>query len=169
MNQQIMAKRYYLSILLRDELDFISYQVDENECNRLRNVLSTRGNSTGMSDFFLFDTVPGRTVAMNLVQVQAVRYLWEAENVSSDSNEESLAINIRLSGRAIPLEEYTEDPEPLYTLFSLLEYGSDEEAFPGFIDEDGELIQLNAKEIVWIDAPTHLIKEGRDISDKDAV
>ncbi len=161
-----MTKQYYLSLLLRDELDFIAYQVDENECNRLRNVLSTRGNSSSMSDFFLFDTALGRTVVMNLDQVQAVRYLWQAENVSSKPNEESLAINIRLSGRAIPLKEYTEDPEPLYTLFSLLEYGSDEEAFPSFIDEDGELIQLNAKEIVWIDAPTHIIKEGRDIIDK---
>ena len=162
-----MAKLHFLYFLLRDESDDLVCEVRANECDRLRDALINSGSSDVMSEFFVFDTVEGRTVAINLAHVQAVRYLWDPTKFPSDLKRDSGAINICLRGRENALEEYTENPEQLSALFSTLDYGSDIEAFPSFLDEDGEELQLNAKEIVWVAAPSHLLKDGYHIIEED--
>jgi len=65
-----------------------------------------------------------------------------------------------LRGRRKPLQEHTDEPEQLYDLFANLQHGPDVVAYPSFDDEDGEPLQLNAREVVWISAPTHLLDDG---------
>lgn len=162
-----MAKLHFLNFLLRDQPNDLVCEVRAKECDRLRDALISRSSSEVMPDFFAFDTVDGRTVAINLAHVQAVRYLWDPAKFPSDLKRDSGIINICLRGREKTLEEYTENPEQLTVLFSILENGSDVEAFPSFLDGDGEELQLNAKEIVWVAAPSHLLKEGHRIIEED--
>jgi hypothetical protein len=67
------------------------------------------------------------------------------------------AILISLRGRGEPLKTYTDWPDQLSELFRDLELGPDVVAFPKFDDEDGEPLQLNSREIVWITAPAHIV------------
>ncbi len=162
-----MAKLHFLYFLLRGKSEDLVCEVRANECDRLRNALFSSECSEAESEFFVFDTVEGRTTAINLAQVQAVRYLWNPAKFPTDLKRDSGAINICLRGRKETLEEYTENPEQLSALFSTLECATNIEPFPSFPDEDGEELQLNAKEIVWVAAPSHLLKKGYRIIEKD--
>ncbi|MBI3147340.1 MAG: hypothetical protein HYZ17_02365 [Betaproteobacteria bacterium] len=110
--------------------------------------------------FFWFETVGGESVIVNLSDVQAVRYLWDPAEAPSDLKRSESAIQIQLRGRATVLEESAEDSEELYGFFSDLEQGAEGVAFPSFTDIDGEPLQLNAREVVWVIAPAHLLDEG---------
>ena len=79
-----------------------------------------------------------------------------------DTTRDGGAILISLRGRREPLKTYTDWPEQLAELFRDLELGPDLVAFPKFDDEDGEPLQLNAREIVWITAPAHIVKDDLD-------
>lgn len=92
--------------------------------------------------------------------MQAVRFLWNPAELPPDTSRDEGMIRICLRGRAELLETYTESPDQLFALFFELEQGPGEFPYPSFEDEDGELVQLNAKEVVWVMAPTHLLDEG---------
>lgn len=153
-----MAKKYYLRFLIRDHDDLI-FGVRESESNRLKLILND-GVSSSEINFFWFNSIDGRSIIINLSAVQAVRFLWDPEAFPPDTTRNEGVIEILLRGRRKSLQEHTEEPEQLYDLFTNLQHGPDVVAYPSFDDEDGEPLQLNAREIVWIIAPTHLLDEG---------
>jgi len=154
-----MAKRYFLSFLIRNQADPLVCEVRNKETDRLEEMLA-KATSSNPAVFFSFDTVDGTSVAINLTDVQAVRFLWDPAELPPDTSRDNGMIRICLRGRAELLETDTESPDQLFGLFFDLEHGPDNFPYPSFEDEDGELVQLNAREIVWVMAPTHLLDEG---------
>ena len=162
-----MAKRFFLRMLIRDEREDLIFEVRQADSDRLAELLSNQ-YEVGDVHFFWFEAVDGRSVIVNLVDLQAVRFLWEPSKGPSDLLRNEGAIQIKLRGRGKLLEEFTEAPEELFDLFTNLELGEGPPAFHSLVDVDGEPLVLNAREVVWIAAPQHLLDEGRQIVAKRA-
>lgn len=169
-----MTKQYFLVFVVRNYKTNLSFQVSLGTSERLAGILEDRDwQSPG---FFQFETMDGRTVAINLEQVQAIRYLWEpfpvtyadvttdeekggTEDEDGDEDGDGDTVSIYLRDSETPISTYPPYPEELYDFFAALESAPQSQRFPAFHDEDGELLQINAREIVWATAPTHLIDE----------
>ena len=154
-----MAKRYYLRFLIRNQSEDLLCEVRQGESSRLSSILDDVEWPFDTTRFFRFNTVDGRSVAVNLSDVQAVRFLWDPTPLPPDTTRDDGEILISLRGRREPLKTYTDWPEQLSGLFMELDLAPDSVAFPKFDDEDGEPLQLNAREIVWITAPAHIVEE----------
>lgn len=157
---QRVAKSYLLLFKVRGYKEDLLFEVRRGTSERLRMVLGDR--EWKKPGFFHFDTVDGRTVAINLELVQAVRYLWEVTELPPDETRHDGLVLIHFRDSEEPLSAYTHSPEQLFDAFRALEDVPNGEGFPSFEDEDGEILQINAHEVVWIVAPTHLVDEGSD-------
>ncbi|MBL8352801.1 MAG: hypothetical protein JNL87_21100 [Burkholderiaceae bacterium] len=155
-----MAKAYYLRFVLRERSEDLFVPVRKSESDRLE--LALADACSGDARFFVLDTLKGRTFALNLAEVQAVRFLWDPSILPPDSTRDDGMIEVLLRGRAEPLEGGADDPAEVAAMFVMLDGGSEVGSFFGFQDEDGELLQLNPREVVWLAAPTHLLQGPRD-------
>ena len=154
-----LAKRYFLRFLIRGYAEDLIFEVRRSESERIERNFD---RADGPLDSFLwFSAVDGHDVAINPAYIQGVRFLWDAAKGVEDSKADESPLRIYLRDRAAPLEEMTDEPSSLVDFFTVLEHGPGVVAFPGFIDEDGEVFQLNAAEIVWVSASSLEIAEGR--------
>jgi len=154
-----MTKTFFLRFVMRDAEQDLIYQVREEESDRLRKVLH-ENHRLDETRFFWFETLKGISVAVNLAYVQGVRPSWDPVESAPNQLRSEEGIRIQFRGRSEPLEEDTEDPDLLFDLFVNLQHGPDVVAAPSFDDEDGESSFINPHELVWISAPTHILKEG---------
>lgn len=157
-----MAKRYFLGFLIRGQQDAAVFEVRQEESTRLGKIIDNRGSSTE-TEFFWFKTIDGKSVILNLSDVQAFQFLWEPAAFIPDLLIDEGGVIIKLRGRVEPVETYPAEPDQLYDLFSELQHGPTVVPYPSFIDQDGERLTLNANEVVWIIAPTVLLEEGLKI------
>lgn len=108
-----MTKQYYLVFVVRNYKTDLSFEVSLHTSNRLARILENREwQSPG---FFHFETMDGRTVAINLEQVQAIRYLWEPfpviyADVTTDEEkggtEDGDTVSIYLRDSETPISTY---------------------------------------------------------------
>jgi hypothetical protein len=160
-----MAKTHHICFLIRNRADDLIVEVRKEIIERLQLRLDSDASRALDGGFFWFDTVDGRSIAINFEDVQAVRLLWDVAAHPSDTVRCEGHISIYLRGRAAPIEDNTEDLESLYDLFTNLEYGPETVPYPCLIDEDGEAIYLDAREVVMVVAPSHLLQEaGRQLA-----
>lgn len=160
-----MAKQYFVQLLIRNQREDLIFEVREAESDRLAASLYDLIEVDEL-DFFWFDSVDGRSVIVNLGDVQAAGFIWEASRGPSDLLRSEGAIEIKLRGRRKVLQAYAENPAEVYELFADLEVGDGLPAFHGFTDVDGEPLVLNAREVVWIAAPRQILDEGREVAGK---
>jgi hypothetical protein len=165
-----MAKQHSLHFLLRGSAEDLTCEVRQDESDRVASILADNQAASNGPRFLWFKTLDGRSVAINMADVQAVRFLWDPAALPPDAVRSEDLVRILLRDRKEPLEEYTEDPDQLHNLFVNLELGPDVVAYPKFDDQDGEPLQLNPHEVVWISAPSHLLDEGaRMVSEGEGV
>ena len=157
-----MATTYFIRFLFRDQSESLLCQVLKNESERLELVL----NDLNKDLFFCFDDVQGRTVAVNLEEVQAVQYLWEPVAFGPDILCNDEPVRVKLRGRSEIVESDVGDYEHLADFFFDLQHGPNSVSHPKFEDEDGEWLQFRATEIVWVSAPAHIINEGIELVEK---
>ncbi|MDR1276906.1 MAG: hypothetical protein LBL72_11095 [Candidatus Accumulibacter sp.] len=155
-----MAKKYFLRFLLRGQSNDLIVPVRKGESTRLNKILSDTDKDSASVRFFWFETLKGRSFALNLGELQAVRFLWDPSELPPDETRDDRVIELRFRDRAKSVEAFTEAPDRLFDLFTDLEYGPDAVPYPKFEDEDGEIFQINPVELIWISAPTHLLREG---------
>lgn len=158
-----MATNYLLKIFMRDRPDCMVFPIRQGEADRLETVLDK--DPPPFSDetrFFWFDTIDGRSVAINLAYLQAVHYLWDAAPYPADDvrSAEDQDIELLFRGKSEPLHLETDEPAQLHDFFADLERGPEEVPYPKFEDGDGETIQINPRELVWAIAPKELVTEG---------
>ena len=165
-----MAKTHHIRFLIRNQTDDLIVEVRKQVADRLASRLDANEGEVTRAGFFWFDTVDGRSIVLNLQDVQAVRLVWDIATHPSDTVRYSGELCIHLRGRVAPIEDSTENLESLYDLFTNLEYGPETVPYPCLIDEDGEPIYLNAREVVMVIAPAHLLQEaGREIAREDGL
>lgn len=155
--------RHFLKLFLRGEADILILEVREQETDRLRTMMDHLDNNAAQSGFFWFDTIDGRSIAINLCVVQAVHLLWDPTPFPADMTRYDGPIIIALRERERKIETDTASPEEVYAFFTELEHSRDGVPFPSFEDEDGETLLVRASEIAYVIAPVDLIVEGRRI------
>lgn len=158
-----MLRLHYLRLLVRDQEDLI-FEVAAEESERLRLRLAA-ADEKDVRGFHWFNTADDRSVVINLDRLQAVRFLWDVTPTRPDPQPASSEIRIKLIGKEPVVEDYTEDPEDIYDLFTHLE--SDLSPWPSFLDMDGEMMFLRADQVEWIIAPKHVIEQGSPEEEDD--
>ena len=155
-------KDHYLRFLLRGESEDLIFWVDETTSDRLAEHLAAVEQPEGRLKFFWFDTMDGKSVIINFTDIQAARCLWEPVRGPRDRTQYAGSLQIKLRGRTELLEDDSYgEAVGIYDLFAFLEMGPDSGTFHSFLDEDGEQIFINEREVVWIVAPLTLIETGR--------
>ncbi|MDT0137745.1 hypothetical protein [Acidovorax sp. PRC11] len=157
-----MAKHHYLQFIVRGDDKELTFPVEEKTCTRLQHILDP--DTSPRPQFFWFDTLSERSVVINLDDVQGVRYLWEAwpyvhEELPEGEAEASV---LKLRGRAPLLLGMLEDGNEIQLFCSSLEADPKVQPFPSFVDADGELFQVRASEVVWLDLPASLVVDSND-------
>lgn len=161
-------KRFFLSFSMRGHDKPTIFEVTEKIQDELEIEMERlcRGESR---TFYSFSTIDGQSVAMNFKFVQAIRFLWEPAFIERSEDKYDGLVRIWLDGAKAPIEASTTEPVPLYDFYTSVGYGPEVEACPSFLDEDGELIAINAKELVYLVAPTAVIEEGSKIVLAEAI
>lgn len=156
-----MAKRHYIRFLIDGFVEDKIWEVREEDVERISDRFHSLAtdNPSDLGHFW-FDSVDGDSIVISLDNVLAARYLWEPSEFASDLVRSEANISIYFIGREAPLMLEGAEPTSLYTLFQSLQYGPKFEPYPTLEDEDGELLQLNAKRVLCVVAPKHLISEG---------
>lgn len=152
-----LAAHHYLRLAIRGEPDDLIVPVRKQIPERLETLLSA--DDSVPVGFFWFDTLDGRSIALNLAWVQYVRILWDVAPGIPDLVRSDDEMKIKLAGKPPVVEQYTETPENIYWLFVDLEQG--EKDWVPFTDCDGETMILRAAEVQWIDAALHVLAEGQ--------
>ena len=153
--------RHFLKLFLRGEFDTLIVEVREQETDRLHDIVDRLSGDPAQSEFFWFDTVDGKSFAINLSLLQAVHFLWDPTPLPPDPTRYEGPIVIALRERKQTIDTDTASPEQVFAFFIELEHGPEMVPFPGFEDEDGETLLVRASEIAYVMAPLHLIEEGR--------
>lgn len=165
-----MAKTYHIRFLIRNKTDDLIVEVRKQVADRLEDCFR---NATGIEEgpgFFWFDSVDGRSIAINLEDVQAVRLLWDFAESPPDTARYDGQFSVYLRGQESPIQDNPDTFDDVYDLFTNLEFGSGTVPFPSIIDEDGEPVYFNAREIVMVVAPSDLLQEAaRRIAREDGL
>lgn len=157
-----MAKRYSLLVFIRHRTAPFLFPVERDDYDRLSGILDTISGSSNTS-FFWCDTTDGRSVVINLIAVQAVRFLWDGSHVLRAPEAYADPVQLYLSGRNEPIHADVDSAESIYDFFSQLELNPMMPPFPSFVDSDGEYLYANSSEIDLVIAPKDLMDEGARI------
>lgn len=156
-----MAKQYILRFTIDGYSEDRIWEVRENDVERLSEKLnSLSDNILKNSCYFWFDSVNGESIIINLEYVLVVRYLWEVSELPSDLVRSDASTSIFFVGREIPLVLENVEPISLFSLFHGLQNDLAIDSYPTLEDEDGELLQINGKQVLYVVAPKHLIAGG---------
>jgi hypothetical protein len=136
-----MAKTHHIRFLIRNRTDDLIVEVRKQDADRLVERLGNEVGEVTGAGFFWFSTVDGRSIVINLEDVQGARLSWDAAaHHPPDTLRHAGQIANYLRGRASPIEDNTEDLESHYDLFTNLEHGRATVPYPCLINEDGEPI-----------------------------
>jgi hypothetical protein len=165
--------RHFLRLIIRHEEDDLFFEVRTDESKRIRKLLSEPTDPITKAAFLWFATVDGWSVALYLADMQAIRFLRNPTLAPPDWTRTEGAVRLKFRTRSPALEVYTEAAVEVYNLFVDLANGAEIVPFPLFTDDDDELVQVSAEQLVWVIAPTSLIEEGvrlleEEDSDKNA-
>jgi hypothetical protein len=163
------SKRYYLVFFLRGLTNQVVFEVAEGVSDALTNEIDQLCSSDPETKVYQFDTVDGQSVAINFEFVQSVRFLWEPIFVQHKDEEYDGAIRIWRRDASEPIVVSYDDPVQVYDFYTNVGYGPSVELCPSFLDEDGELFVLNAKELLYLAVPTDAMNEGQSIVLAEAV
>jgi hypothetical protein len=78
-----MAKQYFVRLLIRNQRDDLVFEVREAESDHLA-VRLAEHSELDEPDFCWFQSVEGKSVIVNLADIQAARFFWEAADGPSN-------------------------------------------------------------------------------------
>ena len=154
-----MPKQYLVSFLVKGFPETVEFEVREHDWSRIQ-TLFEQGQFLDEARFIVFDSLDGRSVGISILDVQCVRYLWNPVELPADLKHNDDPVTVWIRNRAVPITARADQPDALSAFFLSLESGASCVRFPGFEDEDGELFQVSALEVVMATAPAYEINEG---------
>ncbi len=141
---------------------FISYEAHERLKSSLDRFDPSEKNLNTSSNF-IAETLDGKYIGISLNSIQAVRFLLELKGSLSKKNK-SKRSKILLHGREAFIEvPETADSDNLYDFFHQLDIGESFHTDGPFLylyDEDDEEFYINTTELIYIEAPAHVVKKG---------
>jgi hypothetical protein len=154
-----VPKQYLVNFLVKGFSEPVEFEVREHDWSRIQNLFE-QGLFLDETRFVVFDSLDGRSVGINISDVQCVRYLWNPVELPADLRHNNDPVTVWIRDRAVPVTARADQSDALSAFFLSLESGASYVPFPSFEDEDGELFQVSALEVVMATAPTHEINEG---------
>ncbi|NEZ03072.1 hypothetical protein G4Y73_02780 [Wenzhouxiangella sp. XN201] len=158
--------RYFLKFFFRGQVEPLVAEVLERERDRVREIVAANPVNATNEGFLCFDTVDGKSVAVNPNFVQVLHILFEPSFPSGPGRYEGPVL-MYMRDADDPFETFIEDPEQAYDLFFHLENGPDVVPAVSFDDEDGEQVIIAARELLFIVIPRHVLEEGRQLVEED--
>jgi hypothetical protein len=140
----------------------IVYQIDEDTAQAMKDYLNEFEKKSW--PFHWFQTVHGLDIAVSQDGIEMVNLLYELGEGNfkewDTDNDFDLVIHFRGRG-TVPQECDVADPKELTRLFLALNKGYDEDGpFLSFVDQDDQPVLLDARKILYIEAPAEVIEEG---------
>lgn len=163
------SKRFHLVFFIRGLSDQVVFEVAEEVSDWLSAEIEGLCSADSTAKVHQFDTVDGQSVSINFEFVQSVRFLWEPAFIASEGDEYDGAIRIWRRGVDDPIEASYDDPVQVYDFYTNVGFGTSVVPCPSFVDEDGELLVLNAKELLYMVVPTEAVHEGQSTVLAEAV
>ncbi len=151
---------YILTVYFKGMEEPCIFHVRKKASERFLNCLDSLYSKAFHSSFNC-STLGGRTVSINLEQVQASHIQWQPTKIPEEETRHDGPIKVFLSNRKAPVELEPMDSEGLYEFFFQLEnYIEEDYPFKGFKDIDDELIMFRTKEILYAECSKHMFDEG---------
>ena len=156
-----MAERHTLKAFLRGVSEPVFLPIEEQDVNRLNDLLQEQNADASGHRFFYFSSPAGIDVAISLRDLQLVNLLWEPEHAqglkleTAAPDEESIRVYVR--DRAAFVTNAAQ-PRDVMDVFDYLALG--DEPFLHFLDEDGERVFFRRDELVLLTAPSWYMKEA---------
>ncbi|HOV88025.1 MAG TPA: hypothetical protein PLM79_16840 [Syntrophobacteraceae bacterium] len=161
--------RYFVKFHFEGREEPVIYEVGKATTEQISN------NLEGTPELFCwFPTVRGREVAVNLRAIDLVHFLWEpvagtSTKEEGESIEDDLDIVIYFRNRKEPFISGAAYPVEVSFIFDSLQLGGfHEDPFLWFSDEDDELVVIDARKLLCIEAPSEMIREGQEEMNKEA-
>ena len=169
-------KDHYLKFYISGIEEPFIFHVSEAEFERGRGI-EVLDIGDPMMQFFCFDTVDSRSVAVSLRDVEMIQYLWEPiypmpsevklpeGELDQDSQEyedrQNYEVRLYFRDRKEPHVCGSSNPEDLHSIMLSLDGGSFvEHPYLVFGDEDDEEISFNAQHLQLITLPAEGLREG---------
>jgi len=155
--------RHFVKCMFAGRAEELTYEVNEETADRVqRSVSGTPG------DFCCFSTLDGREVAINLVRLDYVHFLWDAA-LPKLAAVEHWPASIGFSGRKEAFCCDPPDAEEAFDLFLRLDTEvADTHPFLTLTDEDGEVVVFDARHIDAIEMSAALVAEGAAKFDEES-
>lgn len=168
---------YSIEFCIRNQSGRPQFITSKEECDRLKDILQNYNDyelPNTATRLFSFDTVnDGRTVTMNLADVQYVKFLEDFgiplhNRDDNDNFEDDYIVQIWLRGHDAPFSTPTENAVQVFDLLTDFGYGPETVPYLSIEDFDGDQYYFNASEIVWVSGPSRLFKTGELIAITEA-
>jgi hypothetical protein len=153
--------QYFLVFYLEGRDEPLIYEVDGDTSERVRRSLEGTPDS-----FCCFSTTENRELAICFQHIELVQFLWQprAEMETEDhvdSNEGDYEVIIHFHNRSEPFKCNAAHPIEIYDLFDSLQLGTYiDDPFLSFTDEDGELVVLDGRKLLYVETSSEIIGEG---------
>ena len=140
----------------------IVYPIDEGTAKVMKDYLNeVEGKSW---PFHWFQTIHGLDVAVSQDGIEVVNLLYEIgeRNHKKRDPDNDFDLVIHFKGRrTLPQECDVAYPKELTRLFLALNKGYDENGpFLSFVDQDDEPVILDARKILYVEAPSEVVEKG---------
>jgi len=161
--------QYFLKFYFEGREEPAIYEVDKATTEQVMN------NLEGNRELFCwFHTVKGQNVAINIGAIDLVHFLWEPGAGASreegvEGNENDFEIMIYFRNRKEPFTCGAAYPIEVSWIFDSLQLGGyKEDPFLWFADEDDEVVVIDSRKLLCIEAPSELIREGQEEMEREA-
>lgn len=153
-------KYFTVSMLFRGRKEWVHYRIPHPQWERLRELFAgPRFRDLHELDYVMFRTSDRRCVLFDTLSVVAIRFLWDVlalEVPDGEEPEESDAIHLYFRDRQEPLEISPEDNADTFPFIQEIENDAGtKRPFVEIVDEDGELVVVNAAEVYLVEYPAN--------------
>ena len=144
---------YFIKTWLKSINEPLDFPVAEAAWGRFK-----RSYQAKKTDFFIFATRDGRTLALNLEYVQLAHVWKESGKDVSSSTDPSCDVVLYFPDRATESFE-AENPVDLANIFSALKQREEDQTLT-FTATSGKLVLFSTSELMLLEAPTDFVEDG---------
>ncbi|NMB20482.1 MAG: hypothetical protein GX979_06425 [Firmicutes bacterium] len=143
---------HFIKLWIRSYEKPLTFPVAEAAWGRFKRAFQAKKDG-----FFIFATVDGRTLALNLECVQLAQVWMEDQGQGLEPMEGPDVMLHFSGGNAMSFE--ASDPTDLARIYTNLKVGM-EDATLSFVDQAGKLVIVDIDELIFLEASTSFVEEG---------
>ncbi len=164
-----VVMRHGLRIGLTGVPNSVVYEVSRKENERICRAIQQPKPADELR-FLEIETKDGWWVLVSYDAVNFINFLWESTLPGMDTEDkgyESHRVRLFFRGQPKPLETASDDTDGIYGTAIALTGVERDDAMLAFTDEDGELMVINAANLMLAEFPAWLVAEGRKLVEEE--